>query len=116
MTLDEKFAQMRLQPQPRPGGAGRDTRKDDASEPIPMSGGTYTIGNNQGDLQRHPAPFVESTRLGIPCCSWASRCMAALSRRHGLSQAIGLGSTWNVELMEAMGPSRGASTASRQCG
>ncbi|NLF22796.1 MAG: hypothetical protein GX590_06490 [Lentisphaerae bacterium] len=113
MTLDEKFAQMRLNLNLDQVARGETPEKTTLQQAYPDGlGGTYIKSEISREtcnaIQRH---FVESTRLGIPLLFMGESLHGC--RYPGATvfpQAIGLGSTWNVELMEAM-----AAVIGREC-
>lgn len=103
MTLEEKFSQMRLNLRLDEILEGKIPEKPSLKKSYPDGlGGTYikeempkSIHNR---IQQH---FVEDTRLGIPLLFMGETLHGC--RYPGASvfpQAIGLGSTWNTELME----------------
>src|SRR5690554_5064708 len=105
MTLEEKFAQMRLNLNLDKILAGTVPEMPSLEKAYPNGlGGTYIKEEMPREtcnaIQRH---FVESTRLGIPLLFMGESLHGC--RYPGATvfpQAIGLGSTWNTELMEEM--------------
>ena len=86
-------------------GLGQVTRVSGASSLRAARGGRAR--------QRDPAPSLEETRLGIPAIVHEEICSGLMAREATVfPQAIGLASTWEPELVEAMARRR----ARRRCG